>query len=256
MTFTRRRLLGLFAVVALVAIGLGVFVWWQTSADMLSTMMTENYGLYDAGKQVWRGAQGKEANRNYTICAEKDIDVRGERHLLLAVCGSTAETDSHATRGSVDLYVLKGDRRKFTLAAQTADIESGAWGQSGSVSAMKLGSSFYGFAIDEGWSGQGFTFGTTTLYVPKDDALQEALTLRTSLDNGGTQACADNKMACNNLERKLDVDESDPALAVYPLIVTQSGRHDGHSMTGRFKLSFDKKRWSYVAPKGLDLMPE
>lgn len=221
--------------------------------DRLLEFLTDTYGIYDADKKLWLNS---EAGRQYSICAENAVDVQGEGHMLVAVCGASREMDSHATAGSIDLYVLKEDRRSFTVAAQADQIESGGFGQPGDVNVMQLGPSFYGFAISEGWSGQGLTLGTLRLFVPNGAVLQEALEMRSSLDNTGTRMCSEEHSGCRTLERKLTVDTSPGDGRVYPLIITQSGRSDGHNFSGRFKLTFDKKRRIYVAPKGLELMPE
>jgi hypothetical protein len=231
-------------------------IWMLGREDMLATMMADSYGSYDAGRKVWVRAGSRDNSRVYRICAQQEVDVRGENHVLLAVCGNTAEMDSHATSGTVDLYVLRGDRREFTVAAQTLGVESGSFGRTGSVSVMKLGPSFYGFAVEDGWAGQGYTLETLSLYAPRNDALKETLSIRIGTDNSGTGSCGDADNECNVVVRKVSADESAANESVYPLNVVQSGKYDGRDMDGTFRLAFDRKNWTYRAPKGLNLMIE
>lgn len=237
----------------LLAALLAAFVWQMNRDDMLTTLMNETYGRYDAEKKTWQAAGEEKPWLIYSICAEREVDVHGEKHLMLAVCGEREEMDSHGTHGSVDFYVLKGDRRKFTIAAQATDIASGAYGQTGTVKVIKLGTAFHGFTITEGWSGQGISLETTSIYIPGNDTLKEALTIRTALNNAGTGACGDDQSQCYELQRELTVDQSTPGQNVYPIIVKQSGNREA---AGEFRLNFDRKRWRYIAPKNLDLLPE
>jgi hypothetical protein len=244
--------------VAMVVIGIVVAaaIWWRNRPDRFAAMMADTYGAYDAGNKAWIGLAGQEPHRLYRVCAEREVDVRGQKHLLLAVCGDTTEMDSHAAGGIVDMYVLKGDRSAFTPVAQKRGIESGGFGHAGSVAVMKLGPAFFGFAVSDGWTGQGYTLETVSLYVPKGDTLTEALAIRTGTDNGGTAECSADRGKCNRVERKLTADVSAAGETVYPITVVQSGAYDGVNMDGTFKLTFNKKRWAYVAPKKLDLQIE
>jgi hypothetical protein len=239
--------------IAFATLFLAALVWRMNQDDMLAMLMRETYGRYDAKKKTWQASAEENTGLIYTICAEREVDVHGEKHLMLAVCGDRPEMDSHGTPGNVDLYVLKGDRRKFTIAAQAIGIESGAYGQTGTLGVIKLGAAFHGFTVTEGWSGQGITLETTRIFVPRNATLNEALTIRTSLDNAGTGACDDDKTQCYSLQRELSVDQAIPEQSVYRIIVRQSGNRGA---AGEYRLNFDRKRWRYVAPKGFDLLPE
>src|SRR5450759_3109174 len=100
--------LAVVAALICVIMGGALLLWYMNQGDMLPDMLTETYGQYDAEKKVWRTIDGTSSDQIHSNCAEHEIDVRGEKHLMLAICGFSEDLDSHGTPGSIDFYVLKG----------------------------------------------------------------------------------------------------------------------------------------------------
>lgn len=105
----------------------------------------------------------------------------------------------------------------------------------------------------DGWTGQDITLSTTTILLPSNSTIEEAISIRSHLDHGGTGRCDSNEAECSELTRSISFDTSAPNQGAFPLIVVESGIQDGKKVDRKFKVPFDRSHWHYRAPKGLVL---
>jgi hypothetical protein len=228
----------------------------------LPTFMSERYGLYDAQEKVWTvplpsGEKAEDATA-FRICSQQTVRSGDREKILLAVCGEDP-AGGHAQPGSIDFFVLEKAGRDLHLLAASQDNASGSFGVPGKVAVLQLGRAFYGFRVDEVWSGQGYTFGTTFLYVPHEQTFRQALALRSLIDSTGTLGCEEDSEGegeCTAFERTLTVDDSQPQAAVWPLVVSESGFRDRRDMNAVYRIGFDKQRWLYEVPESIGLKDE
>ena len=246
MPLSRRTILALAASATLLA--LGVAAYWLTTAPerAFAAFMADAYGSYDAKEDGW--SQPGDAAVVHSICARKSVRIESAEHILLAVCGATRETGSHGEQGSVDFYVLKADGGRLTIAAELLEVASGSFGTPGKVTPLQLGPAFHGFLLEEGWTGQGYTLGTTRLFIPSTQGIREGLTIRSLEDETGTGQCDEPSHPCTNLSRTVAVSQASDGKAVFPLVIHESGIADGKPVDRQTTIPFDRKRWRYPTP--------
>lgn len=246
MSLSRRTILALAATTTLLALGATAY-WLKTAPDRaFAAFMADAYGTYDAKEDRW--SLPEDAYIVHSLCARQSVSIEGIEHILLAVCGATRETGSHGEPGSVDFYVLKADSSRLTIAAKLLEVPSGSFGNPGKVTPLQLGPAFHGFLLEEGWTGQGYTLGTTRLFIPSAKGIQEGLTIRSLEDETGTGQCDEPGHACTNLSRTIAVGPAGDGKAVFPLIIHESGIADGRPVDRQTTIPFDRKRWRYPTP--------
>lgn len=246
MPLSRRTTLALAAATILAA--LGAAGYWLTTAPerAFAAFMADAYGAYDAKADRW--SLPGDGAIVHSICARKSVSIEGAEHILLAVCGATRETGSHGEQGSVDFYVLKAEGGRLAVAAELRDIASGGFGNPGSVATLQLGPAFHGFLLEEGWTGQGYTLGTTRLFIPSAKGIQEGLAIRSLEDETGTGKCDEPGQPCTNLTRTVTVGQGGDGKVAFPLVIRESGIVDGKPVDRQTTIPFDRKHWRYPAP--------
>ncbi len=202
----------------------------------LNAFMADRYGEWNPAEKYWeRGAK----EPRYAVCAAKDIEVDGEPRQMLAICGELPDArKSHAASGYVDLYVMKRTDTGLAPVAELTGIESGSFGAPGSVTVIRLGKDFYGFEEKSGWSGQGYTNGFTSIYVPFGDTFHLALRF--------SSAAEDSRETC--IERSIEFIPS-PNSPTYVARITSSGRDQGKPVSRVYTLHYNPKKHEYIMPK-------
>ncbi len=99
-----RKLLIILVLIALPSTGLIVLGQMHNRQD-LNAFMKEHYGKFDTENKCW---VKDDEDLHYVVCASQDIEINGEPHSMIAVCGEVPDDlKSHAACGYVDLYVMK-----------------------------------------------------------------------------------------------------------------------------------------------------
>lgn len=242
-----RNLLVIFAVVALPAAGILVLSQMHNRQD-LNAFMKERYGKFDPKNKYW--VKDSE-DLNYMVCASQDIEINGEPHSMIAVCGEVPDDlKSHAACGYVDLYVMKHSFTGMTPVAELLGIESGSFGIPGNVLVVRLGKQFYGFAEEGGYTGQGYTNGYMTIYVPVGRSFHKALRFSTAADDSGAYH-EDDQENHTSLERNIEFIPRRGS-NVYAARITSSGYYDGEKISTVHILTFNLKKHEYRLPKDFD----
>jgi hypothetical protein len=259
----RQKAVIITGVVLLAAALAGAVAWWllRPEPDLyadVKALLDTRYGDYDPEQKLWLAPadpEGDEAGTTlaFKLCMENTVRAGDVEKVLVAVCGFMPEGGSHADSGRVDFFVLEKEFRGLRLLAQLEDTPSGTFGEPGEVSVVRLGREFFGFKIEDGWTGQGNVIQVARLFVPRDDTLQQALSVSVTLDNESAGACEGESMsACTRLTRTIAIDDRLAEASIYPLVITEKGLLDGKERSGTYEIPFDKKRWGYVLPAVLE----
>lgn len=221
-------------------------IYFHTRHD-LNDFMKDRYGGWNPDKKHW----GKSAAEpHYVVCASKDIKIKGEPHHMLAVCGELPdENKSHAASGYVDIYVMKRNFSGLVPVAELTKIESGSFGTPGNVTVVRLGKDFYGFKEDSGWSGQGYTNGYSTIYVPVGNTFHAALRFSSIADDSGV--CDETDEGCTprtSIERSIEFVPGKDS-NIYVARITSSGNAKGKPVSNVYTLHYLPKKHEYLAPK-------
>lgn len=194
--------------------------------------------------------------RVQSVCASRDVDLRGQPHRLLAVCHRAVRETALNDPATVDLYVLRREGSAWQTVAQRLGIESGRAGQPGEVSVLQLGPSFYGFEFNDTWVTQGYLLGGSRLYVPRGDGFQPALEYTTSVKNSGARECIEATSACSDFSRRLQADPQQLNAGAYALRITSRGSFRGEPVSASHVLSYDARRAQYRLPAGFEAQVE
>lgn len=181
---------------------------------------------------------------SHEVCADAGVQP-GPRQI--AVCTSTADADA-ATPGRVDLLVLERGatrRERAQLGAHFRGIPSGGNGTPGSVHLVPLGPSHVAFDVGSAVTDQGWTHGSSTLFIEQDGALRPLLSLGTHVDNGGV--CTPGPDAAGRRCRRraialtcaLQVDPSEARDGWYSLALRVTGERGGDRVDRRIPIPHD-----------------
>ena len=228
--------------------------------ERLQAFLTERYGKAARLSGKWRGSWTQDGDTRLTdwhVCAEQPVVTVDSWQQLLAVCGSPLE-NAHPDPGAIDFFVLRPEADRFTVAAELTGQNFGSQGEPGTVQILRAGSDFYGFRIEHGWFGQGYSLITQTLVLPGPDGLVEAGGMRSHIDNNAAYDCddADAEPECQarlfNLEFTLSFDSRDPAARQWPLVIEETGLGCGGQPVQReHRFTLDPKTWTYAFPEAL-----
>lgn len=226
----------------------------------LQGFLTERYGKAATLSGTWRGSWSQDGDTRLTdwqVCAEQPVVTGDSWQQLLAVCGSPLE-NAHPDPGAIDFFVLRPEADRFTVAAELTGQNFGSQGEPGTVQILRAGSDFYGFRIEHGWFGQGYSLISQTLVLPGPNGLVEAGGVRSHIDNSGAYDCddADAEPECQsrlfNLDFTLRFDSRDPAARQWPLVIEETGLGCGGQPVRReHRFILDPKAWTYAFPEAL-----
>ncbi len=229
-----------------------------TPAAELRPFLQQHYGAYDARRQAWPGrAADAGPPRRYTVCADRLLP--GGTQRLLAVCGAIEGAAAHVESARLDLYQLRQQAGQWQIELQLTGLETGNFGEPGELRTLQLGAGWYGFAVLDGYTGQGQTIDSLHLYAPTKRGLAEVLALNVGYENSGLPEGEDGKpraATCRQIERRWRLDASQPAAAAYPLRIDETQqigaarqpRHLQHALTfdataGRYRLPPTLQPW-------------
>lgn len=227
----------------------------------LQAFLTERYGKAAKLGGQWRGSWSQDGDTRPTdwrVCAEQPVVTGDSWQQLLAVCGWPLD-GAHPDPGAIDFFVLRPEGDRFAVAAELTGQNFGSQGQPGTVQIIRAGSDFYGFRIEHGWFGQGYSLITQTLVLPGPSGLVEAGGVRSHIDNSGAYDCdaADAEPDCRtrlfDLDFSLTFDSRDPAARQWPLVIEETGLGCAAAQVRReHRFTLDAKTWTYAFPDALN----
>ncbi len=224
-------------------------------AAELQPFLQQHYGVYDPRRQAWPGRSAEAGPpRRYTVCADRLLP--GGTQRLLAVCGAIEGAAAHVDSAKLDLYLLKRQDGQWQPEQQLTGLDSGNFGEPGEVRTLQLGAHWYGFAMLDGYTGQGQTLDSLHVYAPTPRGLAEVLALNTGYENSGLPECEDGKpraATCRQIERRWSLDASQPAAAAYPLRIDETQQLGASRKLRRQQhtLNFDAASGRYGLPAAL-----
>ncbi|WP_312707014.1 hypothetical protein [Stenotrophomonas sp.] len=226
----------------------------------LQAFLAQRYGKGAALSGDWRGSwtqDGQTRPVSWQVCAEQPVVTGDSWQQLLAVCGALVEA-GHPEPGTIDFYVLRPKADGFDVAAELTGGTYGSSGQPGTVQIVRAGSDFYGFRVEDGWFGQGYSLISQSLILPGPKGLVDTGSMRSHIDNGAAYDCDDAESAedCRSQVFNIDFtqrfDDSDRTARVWPLQVEETGSTCGGAAVRRqHRFTLDPKTWTYSFPKAL-----
>lgn len=229
-------------------------IFWP-KIDPVEYFMTETYGKYDPSDKLWHPQPAEDGAPSddvlHKICARND-DKTNNKVFLIAVC-SVPDDDhnSHADSGRIGYYAIDRSEALPKVVASLETDGAGSHGNSGDVEVVQLGRSFFGFQVEGGGVFQGIAISGIEIYVPYKNTFKSALQFQSAYNNEGYLACDDCPDQVEDLERTLKI-RKDEKSNVYPLKITEHDRSAGKNVTRVYDVYFNKKSWSYIAPKELN----
>lgn len=227
----------------------------------LQAFLTERYGKAAKLDGQWRGSWSQDGDTRPTdwrVCAEQPVVTGDSWQQLLAVCGWPLD-GAHPDPGAIDFFVLRPEGDRFAVAAELTGQNFGSQGQPGTVQIIRAGSDFYGFRIEHGWFGQGYSLITQTLVLPGPNGLVEAGGVRSHIDNSSAYDCdaayaePDCRTRLFDLDFSLTFDSRDPAARQWPLVIEETGLGCGAAQVRReHRFTLDAKTWTYAFPDALN----
>jgi hypothetical protein len=218
----------------------------------IERVMTTHYGPYDKAIDAWR-AKYRGDVFTMKVATHKTIKTPyGDRLYVLAI-GDSQNSSCHGCSGLVGLFLSEEHNHTMELLSASPEIEMGSWGKAsnGNFYFRQFGPDYqYGWNLEYGYSAQGVTVETSTLFLPKDKIWKEVADIPASFDNTNTCAgppCSD----LTKLDEKLNIDFSNDAVPMYPLSLDEVGTEHGRPASHHYVITFDEKRWEYVLPPEL-----
>lgn len=226
----------------------------------LQAFLAQRYGQGAALSGDWRGSWSQDGETrpvSWQVCAEQPVVSGDSWQQLLAVCGALAEA-GHPEPGTIDFYVLRPTAGGFDVAAELTGGTYGSSGQPGTVQIVRAGSDFYGFRVEDGWFGQGYSLISQSLVLPGPKGLVDTGSMRSHIDNGAAYDCDDADAAedCRskvfNIDFSQRFDDSDRSARVWPLLVEETGSTcGGTAVRQQHRFTLDPKTWTYSFPAAL-----
>ncbi|MGV8960012.1 MAG: hypothetical protein ACOH1V_06460 [Stenotrophomonas sp.] len=220
--------------------------------------LSERYGASASGSDAWADQWNdtevqalRPVHRH--LCGNHAVMVDGVQHSLLAVCANLDEAASPEP-GLIDFIVLRANAGDgLEVVMERLNDRYGSHGVPGEVSVLQLGAQRYGYRIDSGWFGQGYSLQTQSLVAMAADGLHEAGSLRRHIDNAGAYDCDtdDCQGKLFDVDFHLSADASQPTLAVWPLRVSESGTDCAGPLAREHRLAFDPVQRRYLIPETL-----
>lgn len=232
----------------------------------LQAFLAKRYGSNAKLSGEWRGnwTQDDETRPiDWQVCAEQPVVTGDSWQQLLAVCGALAD-GAHIDPGTIDFFVLKPKGDGFEVTSELTGERFGSGGQPGTASIIRAGSDFYGFRVEDGWFGQGFSLLSQTLVLPGPNGLVATGNVRSHIDNDAQYECdnideaadPDNAESCRirrfSIDFALRFDDSDRSARVWPLLIEESGNTcGGKRVQQQHRFTLDPKTWTYSFPESL-----
>lgn len=190
-----------------------------------------------------------------TVCERESVALAGQPALLLAVCG-TVQDAGHPAAGVNDFFLLQPGSNALAATASAHMTEFGSSGNPGDVDVERFGADLYGFVVESGFYNMGQRVETRHIVLPGDGGFVEAGWFRGGLGNEDWMKGCRERGDCSpqeayDIDFELDIDDSDPAAAAYPLLVTESGTACGKPADAQYRLVLDPASVTYDVPAAL-----
>lgn len=206
----------------------------------------------DASFSVEDESDGQVAR---SVCEREKATVSGQPAVLLAVCGTVRDA-GHPTAGTNDFFLLQPRDGALAPTASAHIDEFGSRGEPGDVDGERFGADLYGFVVESGFYNMGQGVQTAHLLLPKDGGFVDAGWFREALDNGDWMKGCLERGQCSadeayDIDFELEIDDSDPGAAAYPLRITESGTACGKPADATHDLALDTATMTYAVPAAL-----
>jgi len=232
----------------------------------LQAFLVQRYGKDARLSGEWRGSwidDGETRPMDWQVCAEQPVVSGDTWQQLLAVCGALTE-GAHIDPGTIDFFVLRPKGESFEVTSELTGERFGSGGQPGSASIIRAGSDFYGFRVEDGWFGQGFSLLSQSLILPGPKGLVATGSVRSHIDNDAQYECEnvdattdpDTAEDCRTRRFSIDFalrfDDSDRSARVWPLLIEETGATcGGKRVRQEHRFTLDPKTWTYPFPESL-----
>lgn len=190
-----------------------------------------------------------------SVCEQEEATISGQPAVMLAVCG-TVQGAGHPAAGTNDFFLLQPGDGALAATASAHMDEFGSRGEPGDVDSERFGADLYGFVVESGFYNMGQGVQTNHLVLPKDGGFVDAGWFREGLDNEDWMKGCLERGECSadeayDIDFELDIDDSDPGAAAYPLRVTESGTACGKPADATHDLALDVATMTYAVPAAL-----
>jgi len=220
-------------------------------------VMEEFYGSYDKRLKCWigKGDSGNLCMRPHLLSSISD---NGAVTHYVAIAGYAitpegGQADCHACSGKLGLIILRPQGDRLTLVARNSLAEdAGSWGEAPSEEAfrvVRLGQGNYGWLMEFGFTGQGYTEGGVAVFGAVGDKIVDMGFIPTHTDNGGT--CGDGLGVCygHSYEILTDPLQTDAPFGDLLARKVESTRPNAPAMV---RVTFSQDELRYVAPEELE----
>lgn len=230
----------------------------------LQAFLVQRYGKNAKLSGEWHGSwvdDGETRPMDWQVCAEQPVVSGDSWQQLLAVCGALSE-GAHIDPGTIDFFVLRPKGDGFEVTSELTGERFGSGGQPGTASIIRAGSDFYGFRVEDGWFGQGFSLLSQSLILPGPNGLVASGSVRSHIDNDAQYECEnvdagtdpDNAESCRTRRFSIDFalrfDDSDRSARIWPLLIEETGTTcGGKQVRQEHRFTLDPKTWAYPFPE-------
>lgn len=232
----------------------------------LQSFLIKRYGSNAALSGEWRGTwtqDGETRPTDWQVCAEQPVVSGDSWQQLLAVCGALTD-GAHIDPGTIDFFVLRPKGDGFEVTSELTGGRFGSGGQPGTASIIRAGSDFYGFRVEDGWFGQGFSLLSQSLILPGPKGLVATGNVRSHIDNDAQYECdnvdastdPDTANDCRTRRFSIDFalrfDDSDRSARIWPLLIEETGTTcGGKPVRQQHRFTLDTRTWAYSFPESL-----
>ncbi|WP_414577530.1 hypothetical protein [Stenotrophomonas sp. FR024] len=232
----------------------------------LQAFLVQRYGSNATLSAEWRGSWTDDGDTHavdWQVCAEQPVVSGDSWQQLLAVCGALVD-GAHIDPGTIEFFVLRPKGDGFEVTSELTGERFGSGGQPGTASIIRAGSDFYGFRVEDGWFGQGFSLLSQSLILPGPNGLVASGSLRSHIDNDAQYECdtvdastdPDTANDCRTRRFSIDFalrfDDSDRSARVWPLLIDETGTTcGGKQVRQEHRFTLDPKTWAYSFPESL-----
>jgi hypothetical protein len=242
---------------------------------LMPKVMAEFYGTFDKGKACWISKPGpgprgddaanmvNEAVTDITYCMKPirlDVIKSTGRKMLFVVAGGQKldeegrPQECHGCPGVLGLIVLTPNGANLGVVATSLHEEfqhSGLPPQRNSVTIQRLGpNGAYGWVAKSGDVHFGSVFESAEVYGVIGEFVK-LLTTVTSYYSNATGAGAEGPKSLYTIAAKFRFERHSSASSFYPIVLRFSGVRNGRPFHSNYRLVFDKKLLTYLAPNNM-----
>ncbi|WP_417423989.1 hypothetical protein [Hoeflea sp.] len=219
-------------------------------------VMEEFYGPYSKRSKCWIGKAGAER-----LCMRphllSSVMVGREVTQFAAMSGHAIQPDGshaecHGCAGKLGLVVLRAAGNRLALVARNSLFEDiGSWGMAPPEEAfrvVRLGKDNYGWLVESGFTGQGYTQGGVSVFGVLGDKVVDLGFIDTYSDNEGT--CGDGLGACYRHSYEIVSDAASGSARFADLVARKLESSDPDA-TASFTIPFSNDELKYLPPEAL-----